>query len=301
MQSRLAPRLTVAVLAALTIAPIPAPRQSTAAPSTGTGAGRPAKTIVVCAPGQPGTTAAAQPTMDAFATAAAAAAGWPDGSVRAVYFETAEGGLKRLAEPDAALALVSLPFFLQHEQTLRLAPRLQAVQESGATETWGLVARRGRVTSAAALDGWEITGTSGYAPDFVRGPLLGSWGRPPASARITFTANVLSALRRAASGEQVAVLVDGAQSAAIGTLPFGGDLEIVARSGALPGTIVCGVGGRLRDGEVDRLLAGLQRLPMRTEWAGVLKTMRLTRFEPVDAAALETARRARDAVRTGRP
>src|SRR5207245_3648963 len=48
--------------------------------------------IVVCAPGYPGTTGAAQPTMDAFASAAAAAAGWPAGSVRAAYFETAESG-----------------------------------------------------------------------------------------------------------------------------------------------------------------------------------------------------------------
>ncbi len=256
------------------------------------------QTIVVCAPGQPGSTAAAQPTMDAFAAAVAAATGRPAGSLRAVYFETAEGGLKRLVEPDAALALVSLPLFLQHEETLHLAPKLQAVQDSGPTETWGLAARRGRLGSAAALAGWEITGTAGYAPDFVRGPLLGSWGKPPATVRITFTANVLSALHRAAAGEQVAVLVDGAQAAAIGTLPFGGDLEIVARSSALPGTIACRVG---RSAGIDAVLAGLERLHTRPEWAEVLKTMRLTRFEPVDAAALDAARRARDAARTAPP
>jgi len=301
MPRRLALPIRIAVLASLMVAPIALSRQALAAPAAGTAAARSPMTIVVCAPGQPGTTGAAQPTMDTFAAAASDAAGWPAGSVRAVYFETAEGGLKRLAEPDAALALVSLPFFLQHETTLRLAPRLQAVQESGATDTWGLAARRGRVASAATLAGWEITGTAGYAPDFVRGPLLGSWGQPPATARITFTANVLSALRRAASGEQVAVLVDGAQTAAIGTLPFGGELEIVARSGALPGTIVCGVGARPRGAELDRLLGGLQRLHTRPEWTDVLKTMRLVRFEPVDATALDTARRARDAVRTGGP
>src|SRR5207247_8991218 len=87
----------VAAVAAL-VAP------ATAAPST-----RAPVVIVVCAPGYPGTTAAAQPAMDAFATAAAAAAGWPAGSVGAAYFETAESGLKRLADSDAALALVSLP------------------------------------------------------------------------------------------------------------------------------------------------------------------------------------------------
>jgi len=239
--------------------------------------------------------------MDAFASAAAAAAGWPAGSVRAAYFETAQGGLKRLADRDAALALVSLPFFLQQEGALRLAPRLQVVQESGAAETWGLAARRGRLASAAALDGWEITGTAGYAPDFVRGALLGAWGVPPGTTRITFTASVLSALRRAAAGEPVAVVVDGAQAAALASLPFASDLEIVARSRPLPGTLLCQVGSRLGEADARALLGGLERLHARPEWAEVLKTMRMTRFEAVDAAAIETARRACAAARAGRP
>ena len=221
--------------------------------------------------------------------------------MQAAYFETAESGLKRLADSDAALALVSLPFFLQHEGALRLAPRLQVVQESGATETWGLAARRGRLASAAALDGWEITGTAGYAPDFVRGPLLGGWGTPPGTARITFTANVLSALRRAAAGEPVAVLVDGAQAAALASLPFASDLEIVARSRPLPGTILCSVGARLGGADARALLGGLQRLHTRPEWAEVLKTMRMTRFEAVDAAAIDAARRDCVAARAPRP
>jgi len=283
----------IATLVAAVAAPV-AP--ATAAPST-----RAPVVIVVCAPGYPGTTAAAQPAMDVFASAAATAAGWPAGSVQAAYFETAESGLKRLADSDAALALVSLPFFLQHEGALRLAPRLQVVQESGATETWGLAARRGRLASAAALDGWEITGTAGYAPDFVRGPLLGGWGTPPGTARITFTANVLSALRRAAAGEPVAVLVDGAQAAALASLPFASDLEIVARSRPLPGTILCSVGARLGGADARALLGGLQRLHTRPEWAEVLKTMRMTRFEAVDAAAIDAARRDCVAARAPRP
>src|SRR6059036_784782 len=49
-----------------------------------TGAAAGARTLVVCAPGYPGTTEEAQPTMDAFARAAEAAAGWPAGSLHAV-------------------------------------------------------------------------------------------------------------------------------------------------------------------------------------------------------------------------
>src|SRR5512137_188895 len=69
-------------------------------------------TLVVCAPGYPGSTEEAQPAMDAFAAAAGAAAAWPSGDLQAVYFETEAGGIERLAREDAGLALVPLPFFL---------------------------------------------------------------------------------------------------------------------------------------------------------------------------------------------
>ena len=279
------PRLSILVLFALTLAPPAAP--AAAAPATPAAT----KTLVICAPGYPGNTAAAQPTMDAFAKLAAEAAGWRSESLRALYFETAEGGLKRIGEPDTVVALVSLPFFLQHEADLKLAARLQVVQESGAAETWSLAARRGRVASSAALDGWEITGGAGYAPEFVRGPVLGGWGALPASARVTFTANVLSALRRAAAGEPLAVLLDGPQAKALETLPFGADLEIVARSVPMPGSLVCAVGSRLPPKQVDAFVHGLERLPALPDSAEILKTMRLQRFEAVDRAALDSARR----------
>ena len=67
--------------------------------------------VVVCAPGYPGSTAEAQPAMDGLAAAITAAAGWDTAAVRAVYFETEEGGVASLQSPDVALMLVTLPFF----------------------------------------------------------------------------------------------------------------------------------------------------------------------------------------------
>jgi len=260
-----------------------------------------ARTLVVCAPGYPGTTAAAQPTMDRFAQAVAAAAGWPDGSLRAIYFETEEKGVRRLAEADAALALVPLPFFLKHGEALALAPKLQVVQEAGATEVWSLAAKRGAVASAAALADWEVTGVPGYAPGFVRGALFGDWGALPGSARITFTPAVLSALRRAAAGEKVAVVLDAAQAAALPSLPFAGDLEVVTRSRPLPGSLLCAVGARLPADDARSVFEGLLRMHRRPGDADLLKSMLMTRFEPIDRSALEDARREASAVRSTRP
>lgn len=99
--------------------------------------------------------------MDSFAAAAAEAAGWKPGSLAAVYHETLKGGVERLGTADSVLALVTLPFYLEERARLRLTPRLQVSIEPGGPETWSLVAKKGLVDSAAALDGWEILGSVG--------------------------------------------------------------------------------------------------------------------------------------------
>ena len=249
------------------------------------------RTVVICAPGFPGDTESAQPTMDAFALAAAAAAEWPAGSLRAVYHQTEQGGLDRIAGDDVVLAIVPLPFLLGPGAGLDLRPALLAETASGGDGVWSLAARRGAVASAAALDGWEITGRPGYAPAFVRGPILGEWGRLPEGARITATTAVLGALRRAAAGEKVAVLLDAAQTASLPSLPFAEELEVVARSGELPGAVLCSVGDRLPAGEADALFRGLLRLHKSPAGEEALQGMRMKRFRKLDEEALEAARR----------
>jgi hypothetical protein len=255
-------------------------------------AGAAPRTVVICAPGFPGDTEAARTTMEAFARAAADAAQWPEGSLDAVYHQTEEGGLGRLAGDDAVLAIVPLPFFLRNGDRFHLRPALQIENTTGPEEVWSLAARRGAVASPASLDGWEITGRPGYAPAFVRGPVLGRWGSLPAGVRITPTASVLAGLRRAAAGEKVAVLLDAAQTASLPSLPFAKDLEIVATSGRLPGGVLCTVGDRLPAAEADAMIAGLMDLHRGPAGQEALAGMRLKRFRKLDGEALEAARSA---------
>jgi len=259
----------------------------------------PDRFLVVCSPGSPGTTLQAQPTMDSFARAAGLSAGWPEGSLGAAYFETAEGGLARLARPDAVLALVPPAFLSRYGADLGLIPRMEAVLESGKPEIWSLAARKGRVSSPSSLRGWEVTGAPGFAPDFVRGDLMEKWGTLPADARITFTARILSALRRAAAGEDVAVLIDSAQTAALSTLPFAGDLEVVWSSRPLPGAVLCAVGSRLAAAEADALVRGLAGLAKREGGPEVLQSLRLSRFATLDPGATNDLLRPRKSAAPG--
>jgi hypothetical protein len=232
-------------------------------------------TFVACAPGYPGSTSEAQPRMDAFARALAEAVKATDGSIRAEYYETEEGGAVRLGQAER----------------LRLVPRAQAVmQGGGANEAWSLVAGKGRLKDADGLAGWELVSSAAYAPRFVRGSALGGWGRVSPKTRLSPSLSVLSSLRRAASGEDVALLLDASQSSSLPTLPFAKDLEVVTRSAPLPAMVVATVGGRIPEPRAKALVRALQALPDHPAGAAALVGLQLARFSPLDDAGLRRAR-----------
>jgi hypothetical protein len=229
--------------------------------------------VVVCSPGSPGTTEDARPAMDAFAGALGKQAGVP---VSAVYDPSEDGGAARLKE--TGIGIVSLPFFLKHERDLALRPRLQ-IQQLGrpALEKWSLVARSG-VTS---FDGYQIASTAAYAPGFVRGVV-----KLPASVKPIQVTAVLSALKRAASGEQLAVLLDGPQAAALSQLPFASKLAVAATSPPVPTAYVVTIDARVNDKAWAAIAKGFD-----TVAGAPLEGVQISKFEKVDDAALATAKK----------
>jgi hypothetical protein len=246
--------------------------------------------MVVCAPGYPGSTAEAQPAMDGFAAAVAAAAGWDAAELGAEYFESEETGIARFGDPDVVLGLVTLPFFLEHRTELDLQPQALAVPAGRkALESWSLVAGKGAVAGPADLDGWQLISLAGHSEAFVRGPALGDWGELPPTLKITFSGAVLSSLRKAAKGEKIVLLLDDEQTEALARLPFANDLEIVHTSPPLPVSVVCSVGGRPGSEKTAEIVAALIGLSRRPEASEALAGVRIDRFEPVDKAALDRA------------
>ena len=244
--------------------------------------------LVVCSPGSPGTTESAQPRMDAFAAALSAKAGV---SLAAVYDPADTSCAKRVAS--AAIAIVTLPFYLEHAKDLDLHPRLDIVQKGRpALDRWALVAQKGRITSADALSGFTIVSTAAFAPGFVRGSALHELGRLPANVTVHASSAVMSALHRAADGEPVAVLVDGQQEAALSTLPFAAKLEVVAHSPPMPTGLVVTIDSRMPSKAWQSIEAAL--LAMTSEPAGTspLDAIQVDKFVPVDAKALAAAQAA---------
>src|SRR5271155_3965147 len=137
-------------------------------------------TLVFCAPGYPGAAGDAQPFVDQFAKTAAASAGWPPGSLAAMYDPTEPGGVAKLGDKESVLAFVPYAFYVQHSAALHLAPLAQAdVVGVGTEERWTLVGKAGGpVTGAASLTGYTILSAAGYAPEFVKHSALAAWALP---------------------------------------------------------------------------------------------------------------------------
>jgi hypothetical protein len=217
-------------------------------------------TLVFCAPGYPGGAGDAQPLVDQFASAAVATSGWPAGSLVAVYDPTEDGGLAKLKAPDAVLAFVPFPFFVEHAAELHLTPLVQAdVADVGPRQRWTLVAKAGRVTGPQSMAGYTLLSVAGYAPDFVRHSALEGWALPP-DVKIEATGQILSALRRVAAGEPVAVLLDQTQTAALPSLPFAAEIKTVAQSQELPVAFIAVVDSRVTATRARALQAGLLKM-----------------------------------------
>jgi hypothetical protein len=234
--------------------------------------------LVFCAPGYPGTSGDAQPLVDEFASTLNAAAGWPTGTLGAVYDASEKSDLERLAGPDAALAFVPYPFFVQHAAALHLVPVAQAdVQPAGVQQRWTLVMKKGRAAPPAGLAGLTLISTAGYAQDFVRTVLAGA-GPLPADMTIAPTGQVLSALRRAANGDAVAVLLDQEQAGALESLPFAVNLQVAGTSNAVPVALIVSVNGRLAKARLTTLQQALLHLSGTSAGAATLGRLRLNGF-----------------------
>jgi hypothetical protein len=235
-------------------------------------------TLVFCAPGYPGGAGDAQPFVDQFAKATASSAGWSE-TLAAVYDPTEQGGLAKLNDKDSVLAFVPYAFFVQHGAALHLAPLAQAdVVGVGTEERWTLVGKAGgSVTDAKSLSGYTILSVAGYAPEFVKHSALAAWTLP-SDVKIEATGQMLSALRRVASGEPVVALLDQTQAASLATLPFAAQLKSLVQSPPLPVALIAVVDARLPAPRAKTVQTALIKLNAAAGGAETLAPMRLKGF-----------------------
>ena len=233
-------------------------------------------TLVFCAPGYPGGSGDAQPFVDQFAKAAAASAGWKSDSLGAIYDPSEQGGLAKLGDKDSVLAFVPYAFYVQHAAAFHLVPLVQAdVAGVGTQERWTLVGKAGGAVTGAALTGYTILSVAGYAPEFVKHSALAAWTLPT-DVKIEATGQILSALRRVASGEPVVALLDQTQAAALSTLPFAAQIKTLTQSAPLPVAVIAVVDARLPEARAKAFQTAL--IKMNSTNTDTLALLRLKGF-----------------------
>lgn len=236
-------------------------------------------TLVFCAPGYPGGPGDGQSYVDQFAKAAVTAAGWKPDSLAAAYEPSDQGGLTKLGDKDSVLAFMPYAFYVEHAAALHLVPLVQADMVGvGAQERWTLVGKAGGpVTGPASMTGYTILSGAGYAPEFVKHSALAEWALP-ADVKIEATGQILSALRRVASGEPVLALLDQTQAAALSTLPFAAQLKTLTQSAPLPVALIAVVDARLPDARAKAFQAALIKLNATNGGAEMLASLKLKGF-----------------------
>jgi hypothetical protein len=125
------------------------------------------------------------------------------------------------------------------------------------------------------MTGYTILSAAGYAPEFVKHSALAAWALP-SDIKVESTGQILSALRRVASGEQVVALLDQTQAAALSTLPFAAQLKTLTQSAPLPVAVIVVIDARLPEARAKAFQTGL--LKMSSANAGTLASLRLKGF-----------------------
>jgi hypothetical protein len=122
-----------------------------------------------------------------------------------------------------------------------------------------------------------VISTAGYAPNFVRDALHNP-AALAADATITATGQVLSALRRAANGDPVAVLLDQEQADALASLPFAANLATFGPSAPVPVALIVVVDGRIPQARAQQLSQALLHLAATPQGAATLNRLKLNGF-----------------------
>jgi ABC-type phosphate/phosphonate transport system substrate-binding protein len=174
---------------------------------------------------------------------------------------------------------VPYAFFVQHAAALHLTPLAQAdVAGVGTQERWTLVGKAGGpVTGPASTTGYTILSVAGYAPEFVKHAALTEWALP-ADVKIEATGQILSALRRVASGEPVVALLDQTQATSLSTLPFAVQIKTLTQSPPLPVALIAVVGSRLPEARAKAFQAALIKMNAANGGAESLAAVHLKGF-----------------------
>jgi hypothetical protein len=246
--------------------------------------------LVIVNPGGPDAGAEGNKLAAELAAHLASTAGIDAAQLEATYFNQTAPALAYLKKHKDAFLLGGLGVFLSQRKALQLVPLARLAGKSGSDEEFSVVVRKGRYASLDELKGKTLVGSvladdARYVDRFAFGGKLtaNTWFRCTPSER------PLSALRKLASDEVDAVLVNRAQLEALKAMPLFEKVQVIHGSGPVPTVGLMMAATKRTQALRDQVVQAVTKLCGTEKGAPVCQTYGITGFEPIGGNALAQA------------
>lgn len=229
--------------------------------------------FTIIQPGQPGTTAEAQPVMDSLAEYMSGKLGVP---VKGAYYNDLDTALDSLGKSKPAWGIVGLTFFKSYEAEFKMYPVASTLPQGLEKDIWRLIVPADGPAAVADLKG-TVYGSMLYAPE-AREILFG--GRDKSSFQMEGTHKALRVLRKVNKGKVAGVCLDAVQYSVIEDSSRYANTKILFESAKLPNSPVVWFGDTTDD--ALRLQAVLLDMKKDPAAAALLKLLQTDGFNPAD-------------------
>lgn len=243
--------------------------------------------IVVCYPGGPVNEADANGAMASMLRVVERVGGWPEHSFTSVFTARAAECRKLLAEKKPRFAITSLGLFLEQRAAHHLVPVVQPRIKGASSERYQVVVQKGRFKTLEELRGKTLGGTVLEEPEFIGRIVFGGQFDPASFFVSKPSRQAIRALRAVDAGELDAVVLNGQQAGALGSLTLKNPIEALFTSEEIPLAGLAADGAATTEAERGRFAKALEAMCADAEGKKLCELFGVEGFVPADPAVFE--------------
>jgi hypothetical protein len=254
--------------------------------------------FVIVFPGGPDAKGQGEKLLGDFIREVTKAANLPAEDFTGVYFNELDPAVKALAANNDSFILGSLGFYLTHRAAHKLVPLAEIKHAGGAHERFYVLTKKGKFTAMSQLKGKTLSGNVLYEdPRFISAIVFDGQFDAKADFKLQPTPQPLRAIRKLATDEIDAVLINQMQYESLTTHPAFADVEVLYKSAELPALSLMAVDTKATGKVKDKLVETLSKICDAGEGATMCRGFGLVGFKPVNVDALKPLQQKFDAAR----
>ena len=238
--------------------------------------------IVVCYPGGPVSEAEANSAMGAMLRVVERVGEWPANTFTSYFTAQVDECRNLLDTKQPPFAITSLGLFLEQRQSHHLLPIVQPRMKGSTSERYRVMVQKDKYTDLDSLKGKTMGGTVFEEPDFLKKIVFAGNPDPATFFKLQPSRQAIRALRSLDKGELDAVLLNGQQFAALGSLPLKTPLAAVFTSEDIPLMGLVANSQKSKPEERQRLAKALQGMCTDADGKKLCDLFGIEAFIPAD-------------------